>query len=272
MKSVLDKAYAQIPGSEQERDAAIRAELSRLSDRYRQLATTNTQIDYASPVTRFAYVYRYVTSHANLVCSQVSSSKDLRALLNQPSVEVACLGGGPGSDIVGLLKFIEKDSAKVKKLFCQIFDRETAWGETWVRLFQQFEDHVRLIPTFNAFDAAKPESWQKFREYLDADLFTLIYFVSEIYGLRTDAEPFFRHVMENAKSGALFLFVDNNSSQFSDWFDGLAAACGLEVVTFNQGKLGLPWEEEKTDLGDYYKKFPSPKIEADVAWRVMRKK
>jgi hypothetical protein len=35
----------------------------------------------------------------------------------------------------------------------------------------------------------------------------------------------------------------------------------------------MPLEEEKTELGKYYGKFGSdPKLNADIAWRIARKK
>lgn len=57
------------------------------------------EIDYKDAVSRFAYIYRYTTSHANIVCSLIRGDDTLRALFKQPSLTVACIGGGPGSDL-----------------------------------------------------------------------------------------------------------------------------------------------------------------------------
>ena len=61
IKQVLDDAWEQMTGSSAERYASIRAELSRLAPFYANLQNYGN-IDYSNSVTRFAYVYRYVTS------------------------------------------------------------------------------------------------------------------------------------------------------------------------------------------------------------------
>ena len=66
IKSILDEEYNQIPGNEVEKDEQIKARLKALSSGYAQLSEENT-ISYRDSITRFAYIYKYVTSHANLV-------------------------------------------------------------------------------------------------------------------------------------------------------------------------------------------------------------
>jgi len=47
----------------------------------------------------------------------------------------------------------------------------------------------------------------------------------------------------------------------------------LKLVRHSAGKETMPIEEEKRDLGKYYKKFgSSPKSDADVAWRAALKR
>jgi hypothetical protein len=276
LRRVLDDAYSEIPAdSGRERDALISTELRRLSTTYKDLREYKG-VDYSNPVTRFAYVYAYVTSHANIVYQLVQRSAALRRLLKQERIQVTCIGGGPGSDLLGLIKYLESRDQQIT-VTCNIYDRETAWGETWAGLFEKVDsDEVKVLHAFNSFDVTDADSYLKFRKYLSSDLFTMIYFMSEVYGLKREANPYFAHLMDNAKAGALFLFVDNSRSGsttgFSDWFDKLAAAHGLEILEGDSERIGMPYEEEKRELGEYYQKFRDPKLTADVAWRVARKK
>lgn len=274
LKRVLDDAYAEIPGTEKNKDEQIATELGRLSDLYKDLRQYK-DIDYSKAVTRFAYVYSYVTCHANLVYQLTSRSKLLRDLFKSERVQVACIGGGPGSDLIGLLKFLEERRSEIT-LSCMIYDRETAWGETWAGLLEEVDSGVNVLPAFMPFDVVKENTWTKFRKYLSSDLFTMIYFMSEVYGLKDNADAYFAHLMGYAKPGALFLFVDNRRSglgrAFSEWFDELAGKYGLELLEVDEGSIGLPYDEEKKELGVYFKKFRSPKLTADIAWRVARKK
>jgi hypothetical protein len=68
IKSVLDEAYEEIQGNEAEKDQLISDALEYLRVEYSKLID-GVDIDYSHPVTRFAYIYTYVTSHANIVCT-----------------------------------------------------------------------------------------------------------------------------------------------------------------------------------------------------------
>ncbi len=107
-----------------------------------------------------------------------------------------------------------------------------------------------------------------------SDLFSLIYFVSEVYALLKDgAEDYFKQLFSGMRSGALVLYVDNNYSDFTEWVDETLNKYGLDVIKSGNGKQGMPIPEEKQDLGKYYQKFASdPRLDADVAWRLARKR
>jgi hypothetical protein len=64
--TVLEEIYDAVPGDETKKDAKIQARLQELSDGFSKLITEN-KITYTDPATRFAYIYKYVTSHSNLV-------------------------------------------------------------------------------------------------------------------------------------------------------------------------------------------------------------
>ena len=276
LKKVLDDAYGEIPGPEAAKDKTITKELERLAQKYRDL-TVYANVDYSDPVTRFAYVRTYVTSHANLVYQLISRSRALQECLQSEHVQVSCIGGGPGSDLLGIIKYLEKSGSEIS-LTCNIFDGETGWGETWSGLFEKVDSGLHVVHAFNSFDVVEKKSWSKFRKYLSSDLFTMIYFMSEIYGLKSEAEPYFDHLMSNAKSGALFLFVDNRRSDnnpkkpgrlFSEWFENLADRHELTILQSADEAIGLPRDEEKTEMGIYIHKFArTPKLTADIAWRV----
>jgi hypothetical protein len=270
IKQVLDESYGLIEEPVGSRDKIIIEELARLKGLYADLLQYR-DVNYGNPATRFAYVFRYVTSHANLVATLVRRSKILTDLLTQPGIRMVALGGGPGSDMLGVLKQMQS-AGFAGKFSVQIFDREAAWSDTWEGVFDRVECGVRVSPSFVTFDVSKPEVWRNINRFLTADLFTLIYFVSEVYGIRDKAKPFFDHLLSRAKKGALLLYIDNNRSEFTDWFDGLLEEHGWEFCNADEEMIRIPNDEEKTDLGPYFKKFGHPKITADVAWRIVRKR
>jgi hypothetical protein len=276
LQKVLDEAYHEIEAvDDAARDELIMAELARLRAGYADLLKPRV-VDYSEPVTRFAYVYCYVSSHANLVYQIIRQSRTLRELFEGDNVRAACIGGGPGSDLLGMLKYLDRTKHPMT-LTASLYDKETAWGETWANLFEQVTiGDTRLLPHFNSFDVTEPSSWRKFKRCLSSDIFTMIYFMSEVYRLRDKAEEYFDFLMSGAKPGALFLFVDNGmangSPLFSNWFDEVAERNG--VITLKQGnneRFLVGPDEDKDALGVYYTKFSPPKLQAYISWRVAQK-
>jgi hypothetical protein len=73
------------------------------------------------------------------------------------------------------------------------------------------------------------------------------------------------------KKGSMILFVDNNSSQFVEWFDELAKRYSLKTIVKAKCHLAFSNDEEKTDLGIYFEKFGWPKRESNAAYRIVKK-
>ena len=121
VKIVLDHLYAE--GAElygSKLDGKITQNLEYLSESYNKLTDpARKPVDYEDPATRFAYVYKYVAAHGDYV---VQVLKELAAkrggVFDGANARVSCLGGGPGSDIIAVLKYLdeEEDTEDVKKL------------------------------------------------------------------------------------------------------------------------------------------------------------
>jgi hypothetical protein len=109
-------------------------------------------------------------------------------------------------------------------------------------------------------------------KYLNSDLFTIIYFLSELDSKKSNAEPFFLNLFQQVQPGALLLYIDNNHSQFYNWYDELVTQFPIEILLSREGSMRInDYTEEKTDLAKYWDKFGFPKLTADVAIRVCQK-
>jgi hypothetical protein len=270
IKTVLDETYAQIPVGEEARDKAIADRLDLFTKEYSDILS-GKDIEYGDPVSRFAYIFRYVTSHANMVCDLTRESEELRSVLKQDHVTVSCVGGGPGSDLVGLLKYLDSRKQKPDRLTCFLLDRNKTWNECWCDLGSMVELDFRLYTNFMEMDVCRRETYSPFAKYLCADLFTFVYFISEVHKHLKEAKPFFDDVFARMKTGALVLYIDNNDVRFYGWFDKMCQKHGLERVETINGFHQMPSEEQKAVLGEYLRKFRSPKLKASVAFRVARK-
>ena len=105
----------------------------------------------------------------------------------------------------------------------------------------------------------------------------MIFILSEVFNKKGSAEPFFKNLFKNAKSGSLFVYVDNNDrdGEFHGWFDSMTLEAGLETI-LSQSKFEPIYDssEDKKYLGRFWDKFGaeySPKLKANIALRVCRK-
>lgn len=72
-------------------------------------------MSYENPITRFAYIYAYTTVHADAVYAFIQNFDALKEIFNAEVVNVSCIGGGPGSDFLGILKYITLSPLKTVK-------------------------------------------------------------------------------------------------------------------------------------------------------------
>lgn len=270
IKTVLDEAYAEIQGDDATKDQAIRLALDNLSKEYRELETKGC-LDYSDPARRFAYIYRYTTSHANYVYSVLDKSTSIAPVFQKPNLRVATIGGGPGSDFLGILKYCQLRGV-TPDIKCLLVDRDPAWGESWMDVDDKVGTPFKFSTVFHPIDVTDVNSYATHKKHFSSDVFTFCYFLSEVYALRGQAEPYFNALFSGMPQGAAVVFIDNNSHSFVSWFDGLASANGVTIHDHFSGTMQMPWDEEKSDLGEYFTKFGSPKLQSNLAYRIGFKK
>jgi hypothetical protein len=263
IKAVLDELYEKLPDP-RTKDKIIGRKLEELREDYDSLSMGEMP-KYTDLYKRFAYLYCYVPAHANIVYRLIDENL---GNLFDADVKVACLGGGPGSDLLGIIKFMVEQN-KSAKLECGMFDKEDIWRDSWKSMCDNIKIPKRVHLTFaasssfNLLDVTKSDSWIKYSPLWDADLFTMSYFVSEVCSIEKHPETFFKHLFEKAKKGSYFLLVDNISCGSHYWFDyqvdghnkprrmGLLKRIGGSDRRVDKMEI----DEEKTDLGLFYKKF-----------------
>jgi hypothetical protein len=234
------------------------------------------RIDYTKPETRFAYVYAYVTAHASFVYKIIQMNRELQEVFDKQDIEIACIGGGPGSDLVGILKYLVENNKRPDRVWCDILDAELAWNETWRYVNKQL-DVYNINTNSVPFDVTERVSWERHSDYLNSDLFTFIYFMSEVFRFKEESTRYFDHFFANVKPGAMIIYLDNRDDTMSDWFDSFINKYDYEViVSSNRYRMSMNSlrEEKKSDLGQYFDKFgdkKEPKLTGRVAYRICRK-
>lgn len=281
VKIALDGLYAEatvLHGAAT--DSIISQRMTYLSTSYSGLNNTNRlPVDYKDPATRFAYVFKYVATHSDYIVQILNQlrSEVGGTVFDMENLRLSCIGGGPGSDIIGVLRYLDerKASEPVKKVTCYLLDREQAWADTWTELDDSMNLGTGLNVNFQPFDVTKPTSWAQQTKFQQADLFTMSYFVSEVKSLDVNGivSSFWTTLFQNAKPGALFLYDDNGHDSFNSYFDGLWKAAGLELIVHATNEPIWPrGVEQASELKEYMTKFgQSPKLKTPLTYRVLRK-
>lgn len=275
IRKVLDWEFGHIEApSRDRRIALINNRHAELSLAYGDLTDHNrVRPSYSDAATRFAYIYKYTTCHADIVYSCIQSYKELTNLFDGDGwVRIACVGGGPGSDLLGVLKYVLIEH-KAKSIKCFLLDRESAWGDTWSDLEEHADDlPFRLSTHFQALDVTDPTTWSTQTKYHSAHLFTFVYFLSEVYRSDAAARNFFADLVNRAESGAYFLFVENDAPDFIAQVKRFSSEFGLHEIRSSSESYHTDTNEEKTDLKPYYDELrDSPKIRARIYRSLMVK-
>lgn len=281
VKIALDELYED--ASKQygaETDAVIVEKLKYLSESYKDLSDDEREpINYGDPAVRFAYVFRYVAAHGDYIVQVLKALRaENGAVFPEATARVSCVGGGPGSDIIAILKYLSEmgKHEKAQKLICYLLDGEQGWADAWTEFDEALDTGVSLSPIFQRLDVTDSDSWATQKKFLQADLFTMSYFVSEVMSQDADGDvsEFWLRLFGEAKSGALFLYIDNGHEIFNEYIDDLAAQAGLDVILSEDNKRFTPsYSERVSELHEYRAKFggQNPRLQAYLSYRVFRK-
>lgn len=278
VKKTLDLLYPDLPD---EKDAFVQQKLELLRENYKGLHRGNMP-DYSDLFTRFAYLYCYVPFHANVVYKLLNrNSQEFAQVFNKSEINVACIGGGAGSDLLGILKYtLESGHKKIPRF--QIYDRQNLWQDVLNNLkiicenseSRFFALQLKPLPRVCALDATNFSEQEQLSELKEADLFTFSFLISELYP-KDAVNYFFQTLFEQAKPGAVFLFVDNIHTNL--WFDYSAES---HIVTLDQGteEFCMDSTERLDHLSPHFGRycdrngFPSkPRLKASVVFRICRK-
>lgn len=252
---------------------------------------------------RWGYLYKYGSSHAGYVYQIASKSSRIESVFTENEYPlITCVGSGPGSEYLGLSKFIYQHGISCVPQFF-LFDHRDEWSEVRQTLVEQLPVELKnTAPHFRRVDITDACSWTTWGPAFNmTDMFIFSWFLSEVFNQRAQVQPFLDYVFRSAKPNSLFLFIDLSHSQVYGWFDELARSYDLKIVAEgvsntkvddlgvlrSDGKIGLNWEDSKDRSLEFTKAMNlvndaftqklnqntgrCPKITSRIAYRVATK-
>lgn len=260
----LTKLYESIPGSPTDREGAVWAAINRLDDQFRRLHE-GIAIDYSDNATQFAYLFKYAGIRASAISSRQQIAA-LNLLYANENLRISCFGGGPGSDVLGILQHWERiDSETILQI--DLADVDASW-ETTARLVWECASlhlDMRRHPAlaFRRFDASDANVATTLQAFTNAQYFTVSYLLSELPNYAV-AFRFVDAMMSNAQTGSVFLLIDNDTDQIwnnntegiSKLLTNISGRGDLETKVYEQKTIYLD-DEDVGDMGDHFDRFGS---------------
>lgn len=270
VKTVLDATYAEVPNADSDKDSRIKKALDSMSDQYNNKLMSEGGPDFSDAMTRFGYVLRYVPAHSHWLYELIAQCPTAIDVLKSGKARVTCLGGGPGSDVVGILKYLDESGISCK-LFCEIIDGCEAWKITWSDLAFQLDLDNGLHTDYVIHKVDDEGTWTSSSRIQKADIVTINFFASEIHHLET-SETYLNMMLSQTKVGAIIFVNDNRTPEVYERLDKIAAGTGHKILVSGEGlrKIYDP-SESMSVLADYIKKFGASRLTGKMAWRIYQK-
>lgn len=217
-------------------------------------------INYSDALCRLGYLFSHVGANACLFERTLQNSKLLLSL--EKKVTVCAVGGGPGTELLGLIKCLITNQIALAEIDFTILDNVSAWSDTWdfmaiesEKYFAQFGLPKPVIHRkFNAVDAVLPENYKPYsRLFSTIDIVVYNYLVSVNQVRFEKFADAFKEMITRTKSGCFFIIIDRLEENLFTKIDGLFQDQRLKRIYTEKIKGCI--DDYESALGDYPRFF-----------------
>ena len=97
---------------------------------------------------RLAYMYEYASANSLAVLDVLSSADKNNGISGsllgtESKISICSLGGGPGSEIVGIAKWIARQQLEIEQLEVVVTDKTLQWRTEWKRVLDALNNNFR---------------------------------------------------------------------------------------------------------------------------------
>lgn len=224
-------------------DDRVSERLVALEEAYQELRVPDRElIDYSDLSTQAAYVFMYAIGRAEFTFQLLQR---VRHELGEPLfdgglLQVTSIGGGPGSELAGLVKYLEDEAAgeSVTSIVFRVLDKESNWEATIEGLRDALETDIHVEVVFAELDVCDPEKTAAID--LSGDEFVILsFFISEVCETMEKAQIIrsLNYLLGTMTSGAKLFYNDSDAYSFYRFMNYRASAAGLEQLVEIQDKI-----------------------------------
>lgn len=270
IRAILDEAipkYAKSRGiSTDDVDKEIAAHIE--STAHEHNGNPDPNIDYKNYLCRLGYLFVHVGVNSTLVERSFTEIDSLRQLVKSKSddeVSICTIGGGPGTELLGFVGFLRSRPYAPARVNFTVLDRVQTWSETWRVLARASEEllkekdlNVTLSREFQAMDVTEPSAFESYGELFgEQDIFIFNYILSENQVRLNGFKETLGRLIQLAKPGAMFVFVDRieyvSKSTFVRDVEAMINSSGL--VNIEREDWSGCIDDPESDLEPYRTRF-----------------
>jgi hypothetical protein len=244
---------------------------------YQQLTQQDREpIDYSVCETQAAYLYAYAMPRAYFTHEMLRRHRQtMKApLFPKGTIEVVSFGGGPASELAGLLEYLGDPAhgERVTAVNYRVFDKDADWRDVAQEVAAAIETSIELEVRYEQLDLADAKECAGV-DVSTADLVVFSYLMSELCALETSdlIAQNFRNMLSRMKTGAAMLFIDSLHTKFIQFFQSCRQFIGRERNDDGDG-VDLPLPSFLPTFQSYRDTFDrNPRMDASVVskWLVV---
>jgi hypothetical protein len=211
-----------------------------------------------------------------------------RRKLDGEDLSIVVLGGGPGTELLGLAKhYLSREDGEEERVQAEvridIIDRVPAWSEnvSWIKeaistdYSKRFGKRRNWPALFDvnsfALNFSDLDAFGNITSLFRKDIFVLNYVVSEVFDLG-ELQPIMREMVSGCPVGAHFLFIDRSDGQTSDKVARLIQELGLKVVSGRSTAENMDTDEQRSELAEISSVLgKEPRITWNATWVLSKK-
>ena len=244
----------------------IRGHIDHTSEEHQK---SEPNIDYADPLCRLGYLFRHGAANATLFERVLDMADEVwprKASENPQTVSVCALGGGPGTELLGIAKYLKSHRRRIpSKISFALLDNVPQWAETWQQISQRVSEELSssidsslaqppvIAPSFIPLDVVDATSYKDYAYmFREADIVVCNYLFSENKTQLKKASGAVQHLSKVTPPSCAFVVIDRCEYQagFLEEVVGIFdSVFEKDIRVMKQGGI-LDANEQATDFGD----------------------
>ena len=233
-------------------------------------------INYSDPLCRLGYLYMHTAANATVFEWIIRQANGLGRWVEVRAgdrLSICSVGGGPGTEMLGLVKFFETASALPRRIDFTVLDAVPQWFETWNLLAREAETYLAaraaalgvsppvVNPRFVPLDAMDASSFSPYASAFDeVDIVVVNYLLSENKTRLADFHKALMAMVQRSRSTTVFLFLDRQEQKDDGKFQKevlwVVQNSGLNYLANLTWNRAIDRDERAANLGAYLSKFP----------------